>query len=331
MSLWRHFEGPHARPFAVLAVCIIGLAAIDGRDGRFLTSATAFSTLQIFATISLVTLGLGLTMMMREFDLSVVGMYGMAGCIAVLTGADHPWLGVLFALGVGVVAGIVQGIIIVRLHLPSVGVTLGGLLVFVGVAFVLTESRSLPFDNLRVALVLNERVGGIFSTRSLVALVFFVAAAAIFAWTRLGRDIVASGSDRRAAMTTGVRVDALLIGIFAFSGFCAALSGVLLSYSLASASPAGLSDVIAPAAAGAILGGVSLGGGSGRPFGIMAGALTLAVLRSGLNSVGAPPFVNDITMGAVLLMVAVLDGPYLARRLLPVRRRFCRGTTQEIQ
>lgn len=331
MSLWRHFEGPHARPFAVLAICIIGLAAIDGRDGRFLTSATAFSTLQIFATISLVTLGLGLTMMMREFDLSVVGMYGMAGCIAVLTGADHPWLGVLFALGIGVAAGIVQGIIIVRLHLPSVGVTLGGLLVFVGVAFVLTESRSLPFDNLRVALLLNERVSGIFSIRSLVALVFFVGAAAIFAWTRLGRDIVASGSDRRAAMTTGVRVDALLIGIFAFSGFCAALSGVLLSYSLASASPAGLSDVIAPAAAGAILGGVSLGGGSGRPFGIMAGALTLAVLRSGLNAVGAPPFVNDITMGAVLLMVAVLDGPYLARRLLPVRRWFCRGTTQEIQ
>jgi ribose/xylose/arabinose/galactoside ABC-type transport system permease subunit len=268
---------------------------------------------------------------MREFDLSVVGMYGMAGCIAVLTGADHPWLGVLFALGIGVAAGIVQGIIIVRLHLPSVGVTLGGLLVFVGVAFVLTESRSLPFDNLRVALLLNERVGGIFSIRSLVALVFFVGAAAIFAWTRLGRDIVASGSDRRAAMTTGVRVDALLIGIFAFSGFCAALSGVLLSYSLASASPAGLSDVIAPAAAGAILGGVSLGGGSGRPFGIMAGALTLAVLRSGLNAVGAPPFVNDITMGAVLLMVAVLDGPYLARRLLPVRRRFFRGTKQEIQ
>ena len=142
----------------------------------------------------------------------------------------------------------------------------------------------------------------------------------IFAWTRLGRDIIAIGSDRRAAMTTGVKVDTLIIGIFAFSGLCAALSGVLLSYSLASASPAGLSDVIAPAAAGAILGGVSLGGGVGRPLGIAAGALTLAVLRSGLNAVGAPPFVNDITMGTVLLTVAVLDGPYLARRLIVARR-----------
>jgi ribose/xylose/arabinose/galactoside ABC-type transport system permease subunit len=320
MSRWRHLDGPHARPFAVLGACIILLAVIDGAEGRFLSAATAYSTLQIFATISLVTLGLGLTMMIREFDLSVVGMYGMAGCVAVLTGTQHPWLGLWLALAIGLTAGIVQGFIIVRLRLSSVGVTLGGLLVFVGIAFVLTESRSLPYDNLDVALLLNERIGGIFSLRSLVPIAFFAVAAVIFAWTRLGRDIIAIGSDRRAAITTGVKVDTLIIGIFAVSGLCAALSGALLSYSLASASPAGLSDVIAPAAAGAILGGVSLGGGSGRPLGIAAGALTLAVLRSGLNAVGAPPFVNDIAMGTVLLAVAILDGPYLARRLIVVRR-----------
>jgi ribose/xylose/arabinose/galactoside ABC-type transport system permease subunit len=259
-------------------------------------------------------------MMIREFDLSVVGMFGMAGCIAVLIGTQNPWLGVGVSLGIGVITGIVQGFIIVRLRLSSVGVTLGGLLVFAGVAFVLTESRSIPYENLKVALLLNERIGGIFSIRSAVALLIFILAAAVFAWTRLGRDIIAIGSDRRAAITTGVRVDALIVGIFAFSGFCAALAGVLLSYSLASASPAGLSDVIAPAAAGAILGGVSLGGGSGRPLGILTGALTLAVLRSGLNAVGAPPYVNDIAMGAVLLAVALLDAPYLARRMIVVRR-----------
>jgi hypothetical protein len=52
----------------------------------------------------------------------------------------------------------------------------------------------------------------------------------------------------------------------------------------------------------------------------------LAVLRSGLNAVGAPPFVNDITMATVLLTVAVLDGPYLARRLILVRQRFHAAT-----
>jgi ribose/xylose/arabinose/galactoside ABC-type transport system permease subunit len=89
----------------------------------------------------------------------------------------------------------------------------------------------------------------------------------------------------------------------------------LLSYSLAAAAPSGLSAVIVSAAAAAILGGVSLAGGTGRPLGIATGVLILAVLRSGFNAIGAPPYVNDIAMGAILLIVAMLDGPYLMRRL----------------
>ena len=320
MSMWRHLDGPHARPFAVLAACIVLLAAVDGGNGRFLSAATAYSTLQTFATISLVTLGLGLTMMIREFDLSVVGMYGMAGCIAVLTGTHHPWLGLWFALAIGLAAGIVQGFIIVRLHLSSVGVTLGGLLVFVGIAFVLTESRSLPYDNLGVALLLNERIGGIFSIRSVVALAVL---------RRRGGDLCVDPSRprhhrdrqrpprRHDGRSQSRHADHRHLRIFravrrAVGRPAQLQPGVGIAR--------GLSDVIAPAAAGAILGGVSLGGGTGRPLGIAAGALTLAVLRSGLNAVGAPPFVNDITMGAVLLTVAVLDGPYLARRLIVARR-----------
>ena len=88
-----------------------------------------------------------------------------------------------------------------------------------------------------------------------------------------------------------------------------------MSYSLASASPSGLSDVIPPAAAAAILGGISLGGGVGRPLGIAIGVLSLASLRAGMNAIGAPPFVNDIEMGVILLAVAIIDGPYLGRWL----------------
>jgi ribose transport system permease protein len=170
-------------------------------------------------------------------------------------------------------------------------------------------------------LYVTEPIAGVFSIRSLVAIAIFLVAAVIMGITRLGRDVIAIGSDRRAAAVAGVNVDGLVIGIFAFSGGCAALSGALLSYSLASAAPSGLSAVIVPAAAAAILGGVSLAGGTGRPLGICAGVLILAVLRSGFNAVGAPPYVNDVAMGAILLVVAILDGPYLMRRLSWHRRR----------
>jgi ribose/xylose/arabinose/galactoside ABC-type transport system permease subunit len=314
----KRFDDPHARPLIILAACILGLTLIDARD--VLTIATAASTFETFATIGLVALGLGLTMMIREFDLSVVGMYSMSGCVAVVMGADNAWLGLACALAAGLAGGLVQGWIIVRLRLGSVGVTLGGLLVFAGIAYVITENRALPYENMAVALRLSAPIAGIFSIRSLVAIAVFLAVALIFGLTRYGRDIIAIGSDRRAAMTAGVNVDALIIAIFSFSGLCAALSGALLSYSLASASPSGLSDVIVPAAAAAILGGVSLAGGTGRPLGIAIGMLSLGLLRAGFNAIGAPPYVNEIAMGAILLVVAVLDGAYLARRLAWFRR-----------
>ena len=96
------------------------------------------------------------------------------------------------------------------------------------------------------------------------------------------------------------------------SGFAPSGSG---ASALATAAASGLSDVIPPAAAAAILGGVSLAGGTGRPLGIALGVLTLGLLRAGLNALGAPPFINDIALGAILLAVGVLDGPEIARRL----------------
>ena len=306
---------PHVRPIGILAACILLLTLADWGQGRFLSMATAFSTFEIFATVGPVALGLGLTMMIREFDLSVIGTFSMAGCIAVLTGAQHPWAGIIFALAAGLAAGIVQGFIIVRLRLGSIGVTLGGLLVLAGGASVLTENRTIPYGNMQVALDLAAKLTGVFSIRSLVALALFIAAAVIMAVTRVGRDVVAIGSDRRAAMIAGVNVDAQIVGIFAFSGVCAALSGALLSYSLASASVVGISVIIVPATAAAILGGVSLSGGTGRPLGIAVGVLILAVLSTGFNAVGALPYANDVAMGAILTVVAMLDGPHLMHHL----------------
>jgi len=311
---------PHLRPFGILIGSIALLVVLDSGQGRVLSGATAFSALQTFATLGLVALGLGLSMMIREFDLSVAGMVGMAGCIAVMTGAEEPLLGLLLALVIGLTAGVLQGLIMVWLKLGSVGVTLGGLLTFVGIAFVLTESRAVTYPNLQVALAVNDRIAGLFSIRSLIAFAIFAAMAVVIGYTRLGRDIIATGSHRQGALIAGVNVNALLVGTFAFSGTMAALSGALLSYSLASASPSGLSDVLVPAAAAAILGGVSLSGGTGRPLGIAAGVLTLAMLRAGLNALGLPPFVNDIATGVILLAVALLEGPELTRRLRSMRR-----------
>jgi ribose/xylose/arabinose/galactoside ABC-type transport system permease subunit len=306
---------PTVRPFTILIAAIIVLALIDRGTGYFFSLGTVFSVMQLFATFGLVTLGLGLSVLIREFDLSVAGIVGLAGCIAVMTGVENPWLGLILGVGAGVVSGALQGLIMTRLGLSSVGVTLGGLLTLQGITYVLTANKTISYPNMAVALALNEPIANLLSARSAVALAVFVLAALLMTYTHIGRDVIATGSDRRASRIAGLNTDRVVIGVFAASGASAALAGVLLSYSLGAASPVALADVLAPAAAAAIVGGVSVVGGRGSPMGIAAGVLTLCILRSGLSAIGVEPHVHDIITGIILIVIAVLDAPDLARRV----------------
>jgi ribose transport system permease protein len=313
-------SSPSVRPFLLLAAVILAFCVVDWGHGRFVNRATVFSVLQQFATIGPVALGLGLTMIAREFDLSVGSMMSLAGCVAVMLGAEQPLLGLAAAMLVGAVSGVTQGAIMVWLRLSSVGVTLGGLLTVGGIAYVLTANTTIGYPRMDIAMLVNAPVLGIFSIRNVVAIALFAAATFLFFATRIGRDVTAVGSDPRAALVAGVNIDRMIIGVFALSGILAALAGGLLSYSLAAASPVALVDALVPATAATIIGGVSLSGGRGTPVGIAGGVLVLCVLRSGLTAIGVPPFVHDIVTGGVLLAVALLDAPELNRRLLALRR-----------
>ncbi len=301
-----------------LACLFFGLS--EAGASRFGTAAV-FSVLENFATFGLVALGLGLTLLVREFDISMAGMFSLAGCVAVLLGNVHPALGIAGAAATGLCGGAMQGLLLVRLNLGSVPVTLGGLLTFYGVAYVLTGNRTISFSNLDIALAINSPVLGVFSARSVATLVLFALASIVVAHTRIGRDMIAIGGDARAAAVAGVETRTITVGVFAASGTLFALAGALMAFSLSTASPGGLSDVTVPAVAAVILGGASLTRGTARPLGIMAGVLVLCLIRTGLTSLGASPHLQEIILGALLMSAAIADCPDWVR----LRSRFGRG------
>src|SRR3954467_15700216 len=102
---------PTMRPFTIMACAIVVLGIMDRGHGYFFSVGTIFSVMQLFATVGLVALGLGLSILIREFDLSVAGIVGLAGCIAVMTGVENPWLGLVLGVGAGIVSGVIQGLI----------------------------------------------------------------------------------------------------------------------------------------------------------------------------------------------------------------------------
>ena len=216
------------KPWIPFLALLALLAAVDGSALRVLSLGTVESVLQQYASLGPVALALGLSMILREFDLSVGAMLSLGGCIAVMTGAGSPAHGIAAAAAAGIAAGLVQGALMLRLNLSSVGVTLGGLLTLGGISYVLTGGDAVSFPRLDVAMAVNEPLMGLVSPRTLFAIAATAAAALLLGYTRIGRDVTATGSDRRAARTAGVNTGAVVLGIFAASGLLTGTAGALL-------------------------------------------------------------------------------------------------------
>lgn len=321
---------PNVRPFFILAAAFVAIALADLGFGTLLHTATMFSVTQLFATLGLAALGLGLTMIVDEFDLSIPGSFTVAGAVAVLTGAQYPWLGLACGVASGLAAGAIQGALIVSLGVRAVGLTLGGFLTLIGITYILTGGSTIAYANHEVSNWLYQPTFfGLISNRGSIVLAIFLLTAAIMFFTRLGRDIIATGSNRTGAPVAGVNTSAIIIGVFSAAGALAALGGVMLSYSLQAASATQLSDTLVAAASAAILGGVSLSGGKGSALGMAAGVLTICLLRSGLSAIGAKPYMLEIVTGTLLLVVAIFDAPRFLEQLKRLRPRRSPATPQK--
>jgi ribose/xylose/arabinose/galactoside ABC-type transport system permease subunit len=292
---------------------VVALVVLPKLFTGHVDSFTIYTIIQAFADFGLVALGLGLTMVIAEYDLSSAAVYALGGLLAVKVGESSPLLGAALALGVGVTLGAFQGGLMTGLGISSVPITLGGYLICAGLTSALAHGKPVPYDNINLGIDLNRQIATIFSPRSLIVLGLFVVAAVVMRFTQVGRNVRAVGGDKRASRTAGVPVRGTVLGVMIASGACCSLGGALTSFSVAS----GPSDVsVAPlifATIAAILGGVTLTGGRGTPLGIAAGALSLATLNQTLAIIGAADYVSSIITALLLLLVTTLTAPDLIR------------------
>jgi ribose transport system permease protein len=302
-----------ALPFVLPVLMLVALFLVPPMMGRTANIFSVYNSLQSFSGLGLVALGLGLTMIIGEFDLSVVGTYALGGMIAVKLGVDSPVTGVLAAVAVCSVLGALQGVVVARFGINSMAVTLGGYLVALGLTGTIGDNKSLAYLNFDLSARLNQPVAEVFSVRSLVALAVVVVVIAVLMATRVGRDMRATGGGRRASRTAGVRVDVIVTLTFVASAALAALGGALQSYGLATAtSNPGLSPLIFGVTA-SLLGGIALTGGRGTPLGIAAGAVGLCFFSQLFTTLATPQYVISLLTGGLLIAVTVSATPSAAR------------------
>jgi len=320
---WTSVRRPETLlPVSSIALTVLAFVLIPTYTDSTLASFDVYNTLQVFARLGLIALALGLTMIAGEFDLSVVGVYTLGGMLAVQAGQHHWAYGVLAAVGAGVAIGLVQGLLVAGLALPSMPVTLATYIALLGLTSALSGGLTKSYTNASVTLWVDQPVATFFSPRSLITLGLFLLAGAVLTLTRVGRELRAIGSNRRASRVAGVGVGRLLVATFVVSGALSALGGALLAFSLGSANPDPGTQPLILAASAALLGGVSLAGGRGHPLGLLGGTVAVALLAEVATVAAFPSYVTQLFYAGLLGVIVVVDAPDLHDAVVRLRTRF---------
>ncbi|WP_298482079.1 ABC transporter permease [uncultured Chloroflexus sp.] len=243
-----------------------------------------------------------------EIDLSVASVMGLAACIvAVLFDRGVPMeLAMVVALLVGALCGAFNGFWVAYIGLPSLAVTLAGMIGFRGVARILIEDRSIGgFPAWFTALGQQPLIGPFPFSLILFALLFTLALI-VLQYSGVGRLVYVVGHNAAVARYSGIDVPRLKLSLFIASGFVAALAGVLLTARLGAVRGNTADGFELDIITMVLLGGVSIFGGTGNLAGVGLSILVILNLRNGMSLLNVTGNVQTGVVGMLLILSVLL-------------------------
>ncbi len=303
-----------SRDLIILIVALIMFAVFALANRKFVGINNLTGILRTVPPIGTIAVGETLIFICGEIDLSVGANYGfvmtVVGTLVIQYGWD-PWLASLLVIAVATLVGLVNGVLVTRLGLPSFIVTLGMLAVLRGTANSITGglNYSIPPDNTNPFFAFfggtigSTRIPNIF----LLMLVFMAIGGFVLAKTRFGSHIYATGGDEEAARNNGIDTRRIKLACFVLSGFMCGLCGAMMFGKLGDTPVSAGSGFELLVIASIIIGGVGLFGGRGTMFGSFIGTLILGMLSPGLTLLGIKNFWDGVASGLVILIAAGID------------------------
>ncbi|HTI01350.1 MAG TPA: ABC transporter permease [Acidisoma sp.] len=315
-SLVRRLIGtPELGPLILL---IVEIAAFGTLNNDFLSPLNISNILAFTVELGLIALAMTLLMTSGEFDLSVGSVFGFSPVLLWTlhnSGSASLVVSFIIAMAVAALIGLVNGLFVTRLKIPSFLVTLGMLLVVRGTALIMTSGfpqRTWSASGNWLAQILagEFRIGDF---RIYASLFWFAGVALLLGYvltrTKVGNWIQASGGNANAARARGVNVDRTKVALFILCALVASLAGIISSIRTSAANPNSGTGYELEVIAMVVIGGTALTGGRGTIVGTVLGVLILRVMRNGIIFVGVPGLAYNLFIGAIILgMMALHSG-----------------------
>lgn len=303
------------------------------RVNKFLNGDNLITFVTQAAFIAIMAVGMTAIIVLGGIDLSVGSIYALAavmGALALRSTAtwEGGWaavgsfeavaIGLVVCCGVGAVCGFINGGASVWLNVHPFIITLGGMAVYRGIAFVMTKGLSISDTPPAYQSVIKLKAWGINPVPALVMLGVGLVGAFVFARTVFGRRVFAIGGNETAARYAGVPVARTKIIAFTIMGALAGLSGGLaFGFLGAAASNDGMGYELYVIAA-TVIGGAALSGGRGSAMGAVLGAVIMQLIDNGFQALEIDPNYRQIVLGLAIVIAVVVDQ---AKQRLTARRR----------
>lgn len=304
---------------ATAFACIILLLLLGSLYSRnFLSPEYLLQQLKVASFLGVIATGMMLVVLLGQIDLSVpwvVCVGAMMSCAAVAYGELGAILAIPFGVLCGILIGLVNGIGVAYLRIPSMIITLATNAVAQGLMVVYTGGFS-PQDSASPAMRYLATGFTIPGVPNAVAVWAIVGAATVFILSRttFGRSIYGIGNRERAAYLSGVNTRRVVMITFAIAGGLSAFGGVLLAGYASKAAQSMGDAYLLPAIAAVVLGGTSILGGRGSYLGTIAGVILITLLQSILSVMQMPEAGRQITYGVVIIAMLLLYGRSPATR-----------------
>lgn len=304
--LWRRILLTRETAIVGLLIVVVAFSLMTVRG--FAQPITLNYLLLDIAPILLIALPMALVMITGEIDLSVGSMVGLASVVT--GGAVHIGLPIeiamLLALLVGVVGGAFNGFLVTVVGLPSLAVTIGTLALFRGLAVgILGTTAVTDFPETWTALAKAKIAGTTIPYIMVPFLILLVIFVIVLHFTPFGRGIYAIGLSKDAARFSGVNVERTKFILFVLAGVIAAFAGIYYTLRFGSARGDNATGLELQVIAAVVLGGVSVFGGRGQIYGVVAAALLIGVLSSSLRLANITSDVIMVITGVLLILSVV--------------------------
>ena len=289
---------------AFLAIFIFFSILLRGRG--FLSSENLMNIARQTAMISVMAVGMTFVLAAGEIDLSIGSIVALASLTTALALRHSTLLvGVIVGLGTGVLIGMVNGLFVAKIGVPSFLVTLGMTGIITGLARWITQLKSIPVTNKTYNFIFGSGDIGPISILFIWTIVLLILGQITLKKTKFGRYVLATGGNKISALYSGINVERIKFLVMVLNGALAALAGMLYAGRLHGARyTLGETDLMTVIAA-VIIGGTSMSGGRGSVIGSIVGSLIMGMINNGLILMGLSVDQQMIFRGLIIIIAAV--------------------------